>query len=179
MVHLLRVSRRLSLCVSVQCYSVNVSYWRLEFGHVSLVHTVMSDQLIWAGEFLLTARPVTVKGFLTWRTEQTWHVKVLICNRMNSSKTRVWEKKGLRTCFTCMSPCVGLQMIGAGKLSFACLALKGFDSYNATENTHTHFTYVDVLLMFFRRMTFFLNILFDTNFCGHSKIPSSIGLRFI
>lgn len=93
MVHLLRVSRRLSLCVYVQCYSINVSYWRLEFGHVSLMHTVMSDQLIWAGEFLLTARPVTVKGFLTWRTEQTWHVKVLICNEMNSSRTRVWDKK--------------------------------------------------------------------------------------
>lgn len=70
----------LSVCL---CYTVGVSYWRLEFGHVSLMHTVMSVQFIWAGEFLLTAVPATDKGLLTWSwTEQTWqHVKVLTFKR--------------------------------------------------------------------------------------------------
>jgi hypothetical protein len=42
----------------------------------------------------------------------------------NNEKINV--KKSLRTCFTCMSPGVGLQMVGPGKLSLTSFTLEWF-----------------------------------------------------
>lgn len=62
-----------SLRVCVSIYSVclySVSNSRLEFVHVSLMHTVMPDQLIWAGELLLTAGPAARKRLLAWERQE-------------------------------------------------------------------------------------------------------------
>lgn len=76
----------LSVCVSI--YSVclySVSNSRLEFVHVSLMHTVMPDQLIWAGELLLTAGPAARKRLLAWeRQERKYRNTLYWCARMES-----------------------------------------------------------------------------------------------
>ncbi len=59
------------------------------------------------------------------------HSLLVRCNQINAYAINGFEKlkkKGLRTCFTCMSPSVGLKMVWARKLSLTCLTLKGFDA---------------------------------------------------
>lgn len=54
------------------------------------------------------------------------YIYTYVCVCLNNKEE---ENKGIRTCFTCMNPCVRLKMIWPWKLSLTRLTLKGLHSY--------------------------------------------------
>lgn len=143
-----------SFSISSSSSSSGCSDDGLRLGQVPLVHAVVAHQLVRAGKLLLTVGPAAGEGLLTWREgdkqggkqkitalEQLRPEVLLNSNRVFQNLRNIYiyvwvcvnnkeeENKGIRTCFTCMNPCVRLKMIWPWKLSLTRLTLKGLHSY--------------------------------------------------